>query len=119
MLSAKGEGLHCILDVRTYFKPTETFQFTTIHQASLKASLKEKVLRLLRTNSSQTTFEENTRNLATRLKNRGYTAAKVEKHLSEVKFSERETSLTKLIETEPHKRIFYPLSHNTIRLCRI
>ena len=94
MLSAKGEGLHCILDVRTYFKPTETFQFTTIHQASLKASLKEKVLRLLRTNSSQTTFEENTRNLATRLKNRGYTAAKVEKHLSEVKFSERETSLT-------------------------
>ena len=31
-----------ILDVRTYFKPTETFQYATIHQASRKASLKEK-----------------------------------------------------------------------------
>ena len=39
-------------------------------------------------------LEENIRNFATRLKNRGYPAATVEKHLSEVKFSERETSLT-------------------------
>ena len=51
---------------------------------------------LLRTNSSQTTFEENIRNFATRLKNRGYSAATVKKHLSEVKFSERETP-------QPHK----------------
>ena len=34
------------------------------------------------------------RSFATRLKSRGYPAATVEKHLSEVKFSERETSLT-------------------------
>jgi len=51
-------------------------------------------LRLLRTNSSQLIFEENIRNFAVRIKNRGYLAATVEKHRSEVKFLERKTSLT-------------------------
>ena len=87
-----------ILDVRTYFKPTETFQYTDFHSCHppgvTKGFIKGEALRLLRTNSSQTTFEENIRNFATRLKNRGYPAATVEKHLSEVKFSERATSLT-------------------------
>ena len=56
--------------------------------------MKGEALRLLRKNSSQTAFEENIGNFAARLKNRGYPAATVVKHLSEVKFSERETSLT-------------------------
>ena len=87
-----------ILDVRTYFKPTETFQYTNFYSCHppgvTKGFIKGEALRLLRTNSSQTTFEENIRNFAARLKDRGDPATTVEKHLSEVKFSERETSLT-------------------------
>ena len=86
-----------ILDVRTHFKPTETFQYTNFHSCHppgvTKGFIKGEALRLLRTNSSQLTFEENVSNFAARLKKRGYPAATVEKHLSEVKFSERKTSL--------------------------
>ena len=77
-----------ILDVRTYFKPTETFQYTNFHSCHppgvTKGFIKGEALRLLRTNSSQTIFEENIRNFSTRLKNRGYPATTEEKHLSEV-----------------------------------
>ena len=88
-----------ILDLRTYFKPTETFQYTTFYSCHppgvTKGFMKGEALRLLSKNSSQTAFEENISNFATGLKNRGYPAATVVKHLSpEVKFSERETSLT-------------------------
>ena len=87
-----------ILVVRTYFKPTETFQYTNFYSCHppcvTKGFIKGGALRLLKTNSSQTTFEENIRNFAARLKDRGYPATTVEKHLSEVKFSQRETSLT-------------------------
>ena len=96
-----------ILDVRTYFKPTETFQYTNFRSCYppgvTKGFIKGEALRLLRTNSSRTTFEENIRNFATRLKDRGYPAATVEKHLSEVKFSERETSLTNRNRTAQKK----------------
>ena len=57
----------------------------------MKGFIKGEALRLLRTISPQTTFAENIRNCAAHLKNRGYPAATlVVKHLSEVKFSERE-----------------------------
>ena len=69
-------------------------------------------LRLLKTNSSQTTFEENIRNFATRLKSRGYPAATVEKHLSEVKFSERETSLTDRNRTTRKKILPFVTKHH-------
>ena len=108
-----------ILDLRTYFKPTETFQYTNFYSCHppgvRKDFMKGDALRLLSKNSSQTAFEENMSNFAARLKNRGYPTATVVKHLSEVKFSEREMSLTN--KTEPHERKFYPLPHNTIRLC--
>ena len=105
-----------ILDVRTSFKPTEIFQYTNFYSCRLpgvtKGFIKGEALRLLRTNSSQTTFEENIINFAAHLKNRGYPAATlVVIHLSEVKFSERETSLTNKDRT--HERKFYPLPHNT------
>ena len=48
---------------------------------------------LLRTNSSEITFEENMRNFSTRLKNRDYPATTVEKHLSEVIFADRKKAL--------------------------
>ena len=54
-----------------------------------KGFIKGEALRLLRTNSSHLSFEENMSNFKTRLRNRGYPARIVEKHLSEIKFSDR------------------------------
>ena len=55
-----------ILDVRTHFKPTETFQYTyfsSCHPPGVKKGfIKGEALRLLRTNSSEKTFEENVTN---------------------------------------------------------
>ena len=60
-----------ILDVRTSFKPTEIFQYTNFYLCHLpcvtKGFINKEALRLLRTNSSQTTFEENVRNFAAHL----------------------------------------------------
>ena len=56
-----------ILDIRTHYKPTETFQnthFTLCHPPGVKRGfIKGEALRLLRTNSSQTMFEDNLSNL--------------------------------------------------------
>jgi len=110
-----------ILDVRTHFKPTETFQYTNFHSCHppgvTKGFIKGKALRLLRTNSSQRTFEENIGNFAARLKNRGYPASTVEKHLSEVNFTGRKTSLKNRNRTArkkilPFVRQYHPASPN-------
>ena len=86
-----------ILDVRTHFKPTETLQYTNFYSCHppgvTKGFIKGEALRLLRTNSSEITFEENMRNFSTRLKNRDYPATTVEKHLSEVIFADRKKAL--------------------------
>ena len=67
-----------ILDVRTHFKATETFQYTNFYSCHppgvTKGFLKGEALRLLRTNSSKFTFEENMSNFKTRLQNRDYCA---------------------------------------------
>ena len=65
--------------------------------------IKGEALRLLRTNSSQFTFGENMGNFKTRLQNRDYPARIVEKHLSEIKFSDREMSLAQKNKTAPKK----------------
>ena len=97
-----------ILDVRTHFKTTETFQYTNFYPCHppgvTKGFIKGEALRLLRTNSSQLSFEENMSNFKTRLRNRGYPARIVEKHLSEIKFSDREMSLAQKNKTA-HKKI--------------
>ena len=60
----KGERFrsNSILDVRTHFKPTETFQYTHFsswHPPGVKKGfIKGEALRLLRTNSSKNIFEE-------------------------------------------------------------
>ena len=54
-----------------------------------KGFIKGEALRLLRTNSSQVTFERNIRNFHNRLLERGYPAAILGKYLSEVKFADR------------------------------
>ena len=58
-----------------------------------KGFIKGEALRLLRTNSSQITFERNIRNFHNRLLERGYPAAILRKYLSEVKFADRKTAL--------------------------
>ena len=86
-----------ILDVQTHYKPTETFQYTNFyscHPPGVKEGfIKEEALRLLRTNSLQTTFERNIRNFHNRPLERGYPAAILRKYLSEVKFADRKTVL--------------------------
>ena len=63
----KGKRFHdqSILDIKTHFKPTETFQYThfsSSHPPGVKKGfVKGEALRLLRTNSSNITFEENNR----------------------------------------------------------
>ena len=65
----KGERIikESILDIKTHYKPTETFQythFTSCHPPGVKRGfIKGEAIRLLRTNSSKTTFEECLANL--------------------------------------------------------
>ena len=74
----KGERFEkeSILDVRTLYKPTETFQYTnynSCHPADVKQGfVKGEALRLMRTNSSKSMFKENIKNFRTRLTSRGY-----------------------------------------------
>ena len=80
-----------ILDVKTHFKKTETFQythFTSCHPPSLKKGfVKGEALRMLRTNSPKTTFEENISNFKIRLIDRGYPQTMIENLLSDIKFT--------------------------------
>ena len=88
-----------ILDVKTHFKKTETFQythFTSCHPPSVKKGfVKGEALRILRTNSSKTTFEDNISNFRKRLIDRGYPQTMIENLLSHIKFTERESVLLK------------------------
>ena len=68
-----------------------------------KGFTKGEALRLLRTNSSQITFEENMRNFSTSLKNRDYPATTVEKPLSEVIFPGHFPRQKKSTRTEKQK----------------
>ena len=92
-----------ILDVRTHFKPTESFQYTefsSCHPPGVRKGLiKGEALRLLRTNSSKKTFEDDNRQFKRKLRARGYTDNLSEKILSEVKFSERSSALQKKQKT--------------------
>ena len=95
----KGERFHNdhILDIRTHFKSTETFQytyFTSCHAPGVgKSFIKGEALRLLRTNSSEHTFKDNIENFRLRLFKRGYPVNLVNNVLAEIQFKERESSL--------------------------
>ena len=73
----KGERFHNqgILDIRTHFKPTETFQYTHFSSCNphgvRKGLIKGEALRILRTNSSAKSFYENICNFKKRLRARG------------------------------------------------
>ena len=70
--------------------------FTSCHPPSLKKGfVKGEALRILRKNSSKTTFEENISNFKKRLIDRGYPQTMIENLLSDIKFTERESALLK------------------------
>ena len=95
----KGERFKkaAVLDVRTHFKPTETFQYThfsSCHPPGVKRGfIKGEALRLLRTNSSKTLFEEMIKNFKKQLQERGYPESFIQNTLSEVNFEDRKLAL--------------------------
>ena len=95
----KGERFNrdSTLDVQTHYKQTETFQYTNFYSCHppgvKKGFIKGEALRLLRTNSSHSTFNKNMQSFKKRLKNRGYPNEFLEKHLFEVNFKDRKRSL--------------------------
>ena len=74
-----------ILDVQTHFKTTETFQYKNMSLSNFK----------------------------TRLQNRGYPTRIVEKHLSEIKFSDREMSLAQKNKTARKKILSFVTQYHT------
>ena len=88
-----------ILDAKTHFKQTETFlhtHFTSCHPPNVKKGfVKGEALRILRKNSSETTFEENNSNFKRSLIDSGYPQTLIENLLSEIKFTERKSKLLK------------------------
>ena len=105
----KGERFKqdSILDIKTHFKPTETFQFThfaSCHPPGVKYGfIKGEAIRLLRTNSSKKTFEESLVKFKQRLKARGYPENTIERSLSEVNFASRQSALKQ--KKKSHERI--------------
>ena len=86
-----------MLDVRTHFKPTETFQYThfsTCRPSGVKTGfIKGEALRLLRTNSSKTLFAESVTNFKTHPLERGYRENFIQTTLWEVTFEDRNQAL--------------------------
>ena len=79
----QGREKKSIFDVRRHFKPTDTFQYTQFSSCHPRERLYERrSLRLLVTNSSKTTFEENITLFKQRLRNRGYPDKLLGKNLS-------------------------------------
>ena len=81
----KGERLkkESILNIKTHYKPTETFQYThfnSCHPPGVKNGfIKSEAMRLLRTNSSKTTFEESLVKFKQHLRTRGYPKTVIER----------------------------------------
>ena len=105
----KGERFNkeSVFDMRTHSKPMETFQCkfcATCHPPGAKKGfVKGKAPRLLRTNSSMKTFEDNIATFKKHLLERGYPQNLIKNTLSEVKFQERTQALLQRNKTK--KRI--------------
>ena len=112
----KGQRFYkeSVLDTRTHFKPTETFQhtfFTSCHPPGVKKGfVKREALRLLRTNSSMKTFEESIIKFKKHLMERGYPQNFINNALSEVRFEQRTQALLQRNKTKKTNLAL----HNTI-----
>ena len=97
--------------MRSHFKPTEPLQYThysSCHSPGVsKGFIKGEALRLLRTNSSKKTFEENIRNFRVRLPMIGHPRHLVDHILYEVKFKERESVLQHRQKTQREATALY------------
>ena len=105
----KGERFQkdAILDIKTHYKPTETFQYThytSCHPPGVKRDfIKGEAIRLVRTNSSEKNFQESLSNFKTRPLARGYPKNLVGRMLSEVSFTGRQSALKQKKKT--HEQI--------------
>ena len=87
----KGERFkkESILDIKTHYKPTKTFQYThfnSCHPPGVKnVFIKGKAM--LRTNSSKTTFEDSLLKFKRHLRTCGYPRTVIERSLSGVNFA--------------------------------
>jgi len=85
------------LDVQTYFKPTETFQYThfsSCHHLSVKKGfIKGETLRPLRTNSVKENFESMKRDFQSRLLDPGYPLEFIKSIFTGIDFSSRKAVL--------------------------
>ena len=86
-----------ILDIKMHFEPTETFQYThfsSSHPPGVnKGFIEGEALRLLWTNSSETTFQTAVSNFKTHLKERGYPETLISTILAEINFEGRKLAL--------------------------
>ena len=76
-----------------------------------KCFIKGQALRHLRTDSSQTTSEENVKKFENRQIERGSSVPIVRKYLSELKFADKKTALQK--SNKSARKNYYLLLHNT------
>ena len=87
-----------ILDIKTQYKPTETFQYThfnSCHPPGVKNGfIKGEAIRLLRTNSSKTRFEDSLVKFKERLRTCGYPKTVIERSFSGVNFAATPSALT-------------------------
>ena len=79
-----------ILDIKTEYKPTETFQYTHFNSCHspgvINGFIKGEAIRLLSTNSSKTTFEDSLVKFKQHLRTRGYSKTVIERSFSAVNF---------------------------------
>ena len=98
-----------ILDIKSHYKPTETFQFThfaSCHPPGVKYGfIKGEEIRLLRTNSSNKTFEEGLLKFKQCLKARGYPENIKQRSLAGVNFASRQSVIKNTQKSKGHERL--------------
>ena len=120
----KGERFteRSILDIKTPYKPTETFQythFTSRHPSGVKRGfIKGEAIRLLiiRINSSKTTFDESVANFKQHLEARGYPKLDIERSLSEVNFDQRQLALKQKQKSKERLLPFVTTYHPAVQV---
>ena len=116
----KGERFskESILDIKTHYKPTETFKythFTSCHPPRVKRGfIKGEAIRLLRTNSSETAFKESLSKFKTRLTACGYPKHLIESTLSEITFTRRQSALQQKQKTCEKILLFVTTYHPAV-----
>ena len=91
----------CTRKSKVVILPIHTFHLLSL--SVKKGFVKGEASRILRANSSKTTFEEIISNFEQRLIDRGYPQTMIKNLLSDIKFTERESALLKHNNKEEKK----------------